>query len=198
TYAGFPGTAFIDQQLADSAGNPVVGGGYTGNGGAGFILLWEPQQNRFRYTRLLDAPVVRMALDAGANVYFDSYVTSATGNAIDAGELDASGALTGPVVSIKLPPSTQPNDSQLQPAGKDGFWLLYGTFGINSRGASLWAARILPSTGQVAVNSRVLDQGAIVNSGLTPSGNLKLLITTAPNEATSPDALLAAACPTSS
>jgi uncharacterized protein (TIGR03437 family) len=49
------------------------------------------------------------------------------------------------------------------------------------------------------VNSRVADQGAVVNTGLTPSANLKLLVqAAAPDEATSPNAQLVAACPNTS
>jgi len=197
TYGGLSG-AYVGQQVADSAGDAVVSGGLTDGDSHGFILLWQPQQNRFLYTRLVGAPVARMVFDASSNLYFASYVISGTGNAIDAGELDSAGNLVGPVVRVKVPASMQPANSQLQPAGKDGLWLLYEVFGTNSRAASLWVARILPSPGQIALNTRVLDQGAIVETGLTPSGNLKLLATTAPDEATSPDAQLAAACPLSS
>jgi uncharacterized protein (TIGR03437 family) len=199
TYAGLPGPAYVDQQLADSAGNAVVGGGYaTADGAAGFVLAWQPQQNRFVYSRLVADPVVRMVLDASSNLYFYSYGNSQVGSVIDIGGLDSSGKPLGPLATINLPPTTQPGDARLQPAGSNNLWFVYNVDTTNG-GASLWAARILPALGQVAVNSRVSDQGGIANTGVTPSGNLKVLIAgPAPAEVTSPDAQLAAACPNSS
>jgi uncharacterized protein (TIGR03437 family) len=206
TYAGLQGTAYVGQQLADSAGDAAVSGGYSiTSGGAGFILLWQPQQNQFVYTRMIAAPVSSIAFDATSNLYFtatevaDAGIAD-TGYVIDAGELDSTGNLMGSIASIDLPPATQPGGIQLQPAGANGFWLLYPVIPTGAEGrGSLWAARILPALGQIAVNSRVADQGAVVNTGLTPLANLKLLVqAAAPDEATSPNAQLVAACPNTS
>jgi uncharacterized protein (TIGR03437 family) len=199
TYAGLQGTAYVGQQLADPAGDVAVSGGYSAaDGSAGFILMWQPQQNQFIYTRMIPAPVASIALDASSNLYFAAVQEAAV--VIGAGELDNAGNLIGPQVSINLPPSTQRSGIQLQPAGSNGFWLLYQAVPTASYGiAALWAARILPVSGQIAVNSRVADQGVVANIGLTPLANLKVLVQApAPDEFTSPDAQLVAACPNTS
>lgn len=70
---------------------------------------------------------------------------------------------------------------------------------FSSTPPTVWTARISPANGQPPVTSQVAVQGFISDVGLTPYGNLKLLVQdAAPTEVTTSDAALVAACPDSS
>ncbi len=200
TYVGLPGAAYPTQQIANSGGQIALSGGYSAsNGSLGYIALWQPSEDKFLYRLLTAAPVVSLAFDTSSNLYFASVQTSTTASAIDVGELDSGGNAVGTTVNINLPAGVQTGPIQLQPSGANGLWVVYPVEQEAPNGASVWAARILPASGQIVVTSPVADQGSVAAVGLTPIGNLKLLLQSpAPTETTTPDAPLVAACPNTS
>jgi uncharacterized protein (TIGR03437 family) len=201
TFAGQPGPAGVGEQIAAPNGDIAIGGGVgTTYGTGGFIERWQPVQNRFAYELSFSDAVVSLAFDPSSNLDFVSFTSATAGSTMGVGELDSAGNLVGSVASIALPRGTQPSGSQLQPAGANGVWVIYSIGEINSATLpTVWAARTLPSSGQVAANVQVAAQGTTSNAELTPSGNLKLLVGgPAPTEATTQDAPLVAACPNTS
>ncbi len=69
TYLGLPGTGGPVAQIASSAGNIALAGGYTtANGPLGFVVLWQPVQNQFSYRFIAPAPVATL-LSTRARTY---------------------------------------------------------------------------------------------------------------------------------
>jgi uncharacterized protein (TIGR03437 family) len=198
TYAGLQGMPGVQHQISSSAGDIVIGGSYSGSSGSlGYILRWQPVQNQFIYRFLADAPVYSLAFDPTSNLFFATAQSSTTGNSLSVGELDGSGKPIGSTVSIDLALPVSVNTIQLQAAGGNAVWVVYqvGQSG-NSSGPTTWVAMVVPALGQIAGNMLAVAEGSVTNVGLTPAGNLKLLVQGPdPTEPTSPNAPLVAACP---
>ncbi len=192
TYAGLQGMPGVRQQISSSNGDIAIDGG---SGAQGYILRWQPAQNRFTFRFLGDNPVFAVGFDPASNLFYATAQISTAGSALNIGELDGSGKPIGSTVGIELPATL--DTIQLQPAGGNAVWVVYqvGQAGI-SAGPATWVARVAPALGQLVGNVRALDQGSVTSMGLTPAANLKLLVQgPAPTEPTSPNAPLVAACP---
>jgi uncharacterized protein (TIGR03437 family) len=199
TYAGLQGTPSLYQQIANAAGDVAICGGYSVSSGlVGYILLWQPPENQFVYRFRSDAPVVSLAFDGSSNLFFASRQGSTASGALGVGELDASGNLVGSTVAIDLPQGTQASEIQLQPAAGSGFWIVYQLAQSDAADAALPDVRVAfisPALGQTPANSQVAAHGFLLDVGITPAGNLKLLVQyPIPTEATTPDAPLVAEC----
>jgi uncharacterized protein (TIGR03437 family) len=203
TYAGVPGTAYVGQQIVSSASDVAIGGSYAvGSSYAGFIQLWQPILNRFTYSYLTPAAIADLAFDASSNLYFATILVQPAAQPIALGELDPSGNLIGSMVNLDVPLGALAAAPLLQVAGSNNVWIAYD---IDPAGQNdvfqgyVSIARVIPALGQVAVASRVSQQGYLANIGLTPESNLKMLVTNpAGAETTTPDAALVAACPNTS
>jgi len=200
TYAGLPGMPYLIGQIANAAGDIAIGGGYRdASQPTGYVLLWQPLQNKFIYRYATSEPVAGLAFDANSNLYFAEREKSPSKSVLGGGELDPAGNPVGSNVVVNLPTGSTAGSMQLQPAAAaNAFWVVYQLVQPSSTGAvppPVWAALISPALG-TAVNTRVAYQGDINAIGLTPLGNLKVLLEgTANTEVTTPDALLVAGCP---
>jgi uncharacterized protein (TIGR03437 family) len=194
TYARLKGVGAIGQQVAGPDGDIAIGGS---SGSGGFILRWQPALNQFLYRLTPGAPVRGLVFDASSNLYFAGVQSAGAINTVVAGEVDSAGAAIGSVVQIPLPSPADAGSIQVQAAGGNEFWTAY-EIAQPSAAPSVWVARVAPASGALVANSQVASQGLLANIGITPSGNLKLLVQgAAPSEATTPDAQLVAACPNS-
>src|SRR6185295_3920336 len=104
TYAGIEGTTWVVQQAVDSDRDVAIGGGYvSGNppsGAAlGYVLRWQPVENRFVFSARFEAPVASLVFN-GSNLYFALLRDSSPDSRIQIGTVDANGKQQGSIVSI--------------------------------------------------------------------------------------------------
>jgi uncharacterized protein (TIGR03437 family) len=195
TYAGLKGAGAVAQQVVGPDGDVAIGGS---SSSSGFVLRWQPAENRFLYRLTPDLPVRGLGFDASSNLYFAGVQSAGTTKAIVAGEVDSAGTPVGSMVQIGLPLATDAGSILLQAAAGNEFWIAY-EIAQPSAPPAVWVARVAPAAGRLVANSKVATQGFLANVGITPSGNLKLLAqAAAASQATTPDAQLVAACPNSS
>ncbi len=195
TYAGLSGLAFASGQIAGPANDVAVAGAFTPSSATrGFLLRWQPAQNRFLYSVSFPSAVDGLAFDGDADVFF-TLAADSSSSAFQAGEVDSSGQTVGSMVSVPVPPNTQSNLPVIQPAPSGQACVAYQRWPSSGARPAVWVARIAPAQGTLASNVEVATLGTAGQIGMTPSGNLKLLITgPGPTEATTPDAPLVAAC----
>lgn len=195
TYAGLQGAGTVTQQVVDAGGDTVIGASYSLT--RGYILRWRPSENRFVYSLALDAPVRGLAMDPSSSLYFAEVESSAAGETIVAGAVDAGGKTIGSTARVGLPSGTVAGPIPLQPAGGGELWAAYLVAPAGSSvPPAVWVARVSTAAGQPLANAQVAVQGIVSDIAMTPSGSLKLLVQgAAATESTTPDAPLAAACP---
>ncbi len=197
TYAGLPGAAYGSVQVVDPGGDVVVGGAYGASGAPkGFILRWQPSQDRFVYSLSMSSTPVALQLDADSNLYFAATDSTGTAGGITVEEISAAGKAVGAAAKIAVPVGMQAFSMLLQPAAGGAVWLAYA---LDTPGAiagpSAWLARIEVSTGQVLLNGPLAPVGAPQSIGLTPAGNVKALVSgLSPDNAVTPDAPLVGEC----
>lgn len=194
TYAGIESPASVLQQGVDKGRDVVLGGA---SGDKGYLLRWQPMENRFVYSVRLDSPVGSLALDADSNLYFAATNSGAHITRFQLGLLDANGKLQGNLVPLSSPSEDLfVNDIRLLPATKREVWAFY-QLASNKQSSlpRLSAVKVSNALGQILVNRTVAVAGRLANAAFAPSGNLKLLIdAVSPVEMTTPDARLAGKC----
>jgi uncharacterized protein (TIGR03437 family) len=195
TYAGLEGAGAVTQQVAGAGGDTVIGASYSLT--RGYILRWRPPENRFVYSVALDAPVSGLAMDSSSSLYFAEVQSSAAGETIVVGAVDAAGTAIGSTARVGLPSGTVAGSIRLQPDGGGELWVAYQVAPAGSPAPpAVWVARISTAAGQPLANAQVAVQGIVSDIAMTAPGNLKLLVQgAAAAESTTPDAPLAAACP---
>jgi uncharacterized protein (TIGR03437 family) len=194
TYTGLPAPGQVLQQVIDPGGDAVAGGSSGGIGG--FIIRWQPSQNRFVYSIPMSPPPVSLLLDANSNLYYAALTPANTQGSIVVGELDPIGKTIGVTANVPLATGALAAPPLLQPAAGGVAWLAYALFLPGGpAGQSLWLTGVSLSTGQELLNRQIAQSGAPQNIGLTPLGNVKtLVIGPSPDEAVTPDASLVGLC----
>ena len=205
TYAGVPGTPWLEQLVVEPGGDAAVSGGYTVSSteSRGFVLRWRPSQNRFIFSVPFDFPVSTLTFDASSNLYFAAAQLGLPSAPILAGVLDLDGKTVGSVVRLNVPPGLEAIPVQLLPADGGDVWIAYHLSypwsQVDSSRTAVYVGRITPRDARIVLNRRIADQGLIADLAQTPSGNLKVLVQNAAlNETTTPDAQLVAGCPDTS
>ena len=192
TYSGIEGPLSVIQQEVDKGRDVALSGG---SGDKGYLLRWQPVENRFVYSLRFDSPAGSLAFDTDSNLYF------ATMNH-RVGLVDPNGKLQGSFVALNSPSADVfISDIRLVPAPNREVWVFYqlGSSELYSLprllATKLWATKMSIVPGQILVNRTVVIAGRLANAALAPSGNLKLLVdTVSPREVTTPDAQLAGKC----
>ncbi|HUS05187.1 MAG TPA: hypothetical protein VMZ52_02755, partial [Bryobacteraceae bacterium] len=186
TYLGIEGVAWPLQQMSDSGRELAVGGGIqTGDSSLaerrGYLVRWNPGENRFVFSLRFDSPVTSIAFDAISNLYFASANPLVSSFRLAVGVVDASGKQQGPLVTIDAPAGFEDarfNDVRLLPAGGGDFWAAYQLVRpeAHDSGPQLAIAKILSARGQVVLNRVIATAGSLAGFAFTPAGNLKLLV----------------------
>lgn len=195
TYADLPFLAEISDLTAGPNGDVAVSGAIVAsdNQMTGYVLRWQPAQNKIIFALPFESAVQSLAFDSGSNLYFVSTQNSPA-KPVLVGELDPVGNVVGSIVSVPVPASgTAFGASELLPIDGGDVWAVFNVGAGSS--SSAFAARVSPTHNQVLVNRRLVNQGNASDIALTPIGNLKLLIEGAsPTEMTAPDAALVGQC----
>ncbi len=203
TYAGLGASAWPSVETTRPAGDIIVGGGtlleesdYSSR--RGYLIGWDPVENRIAFSLQTDFPVVSAIADTESRVYY----AASRDNRLAVGGLDAAGRLVAPPALIQAPPlasDAQARDVRLLADPTGDLWVAYQWFTNESHAANpLWIAKVAPTAGQARSNRKIAGSAELKNIALTPDRNLKVLTTTYSPEVTSPDAPLVAACPDTS
>lgn len=201
TYAGIEGSTSVLQQVVDSGRDVAVGGGYFGTSPAserGYLLRWQPAENRFVFSVRFDASVASLVFDADSNLYFAALKYSLLNSRFQIGLLDANGKQQGNFITLNAPSEDSAfNDVRLLPAPNREVWAVYRLASDQPYSLPrISAAKVSTALGQIVINRSIANVGSLADVAITPSGNLKLLVRFAsPTEATTADAALAAGCP---
>lgn len=205
TYAGLEGAAEVSSYAVDSGGDLAIGGGYSTIAStmidAGYLLRWRPSENRFLFSKSLDAPVETLLFDVNSNLYFASTNTFLPTPRLQTGVVDASGQQQGSLVTIDAPNRfgdalAEVFGIRLLPGIDWEIWVAYHVRPGQTFTASptLALARVSTTRGQVIFN-RSITVGIASGLAFTPAGNIKVLVQNpSSTEITSPDAPLAAGC----
>lgn len=195
TYAGVENFTSVLSQAVDSGGDVAIGGGYAERG---YLLRWQPVENRIAFSARFDSPVKSLTFDSDSNLYFATLKSSLPNSRFQVGVLNANGIQQRSLVTLNTPSEDSAfSDIRLLPASNREVWTAYQLLAQPPYGlARISAAKVSIALGQIVFNRSIASVGLLADIAMTPSGKLKLLVSIpSPTEATTADAALAAGCP---